>query len=81
MQNAKHHCTIQIEKKKADPTAVKKKPKKEEVKLLDPKRSSQIDIGLVRFKMSHAAISDAIVTMDKMVLNPDVLGQPLSPSL
>ena len=47
--------------------------KKEVVELIDSKRSYQVNIALARFKMSHAAIRDALLAMDDAVLDEDKL--------
>mmetsp|Transcript_33124 Transcript_33124/g.53858 ORF Transcript_33124/g.53858 Transcript_33124/m.53858 type:complete len:590 (+) Transcript_33124:121-1890(+) len=39
------------------------------IKLVDPKRSYNVDIGLNRFKLSHQQIKDAILAMNESVLN------------
>ena len=47
-------------------------PKKvEEIKLVDGKRSYNVDIGLSRFKLSHLEIKNAILLMDETVLDVD----------
>ena len=47
--------------------------KKEVVELIDGKRSYQCNIALARFKMTHAAIRDALLAMDDKVLDDDKL--------
>lgn len=51
------------------------KKKKEEVKLIDPKRAYGIDIVLCRFKMSHTEIRNAIERFDESIMTPEVTGQ------
>jgi len=48
-----------------------KKPKPEVVELVDAKRSYNVNIALARFRMSNAALRDAIFAMDSTVLNED----------
>ena len=50
-----------------------KSNKKEVVELIDSKRSYQVNIALARFKMTHAAIRDALLAMDDKVLDEDKL--------
>jgi len=47
--------------------------KKEVIELIDGKRSYQCNIALARFKMTHAAIRDALLAMDDKVLDEDKL--------
>ena len=50
-----------------------KSNKKEVIELIDGKRSYQCNIALARFKMTHAAIRDALLAMDDKVLDEDKL--------
>jgi diaphanous 1 len=47
--------------------------KKEVIELIDPKRSYAINIALARFRMSHAAIRDALFSMDEKSLDEEKL--------
>ena len=53
--------------------AAGKSHKKEVIELIDGKRSYQCNIALARFKMTHAAIRDALLAMDDKVLDEDKL--------
>ena len=45
--------------------------KKEEVALIDPKRSYAVNIALARFKMPYASIRDALLTLDEKALDEE----------
>ena len=48
-----------------------KPEKKQEVTLLDPKRSNNINIVLARFRKTNEAIRDAVMALDETVLNEE----------
>jgi len=54
-----------------EPKTESQKPKV--VNLIDGKRSYNIDIALARFRMSHEAIRDALITLDACLLSEDKL--------
>jgi len=51
----------------------KKKPEKQVVQLIEPKRSYNINIALARFRMTHNAIRDAMLAMDEKALDMDLV--------
>jgi len=57
--------------KGAEGSADEEKKKKQVIELIDSKRSYNINIALARFRMTHAAIRDAILAMDEIVLGED----------
>jgi hypothetical protein len=62
--------------KKKDKEQVKEPSKKQEVvKLIDDKRSYNIDLSLARFKIQAEHIRDAIFAMDEQLLNSERLPQ------
>lgn len=48
-----------------------KDAKPRQIELIEQKRSYNINIAMARFKMTNAAVRDALLAMDDSVLNPD----------
>lgn len=64
--------------KKKDKEQVKEQSKKQEVvKLIEEKRSYNIDLSLARFRIQPEQIRDAILAMDEQILNAERLPQVL----
>eukprot|EP00475_Leptophrys_vorax_P031154 TRINITY_DN47114_c0_g1_i1.p1 TRINITY_DN47114_c0_g1~~TRINITY_DN47114_c0_g1_i1.p1 ORF type:complete len:1003 (-),score=309.79 TRINITY_DN47114_c0_g1_i1:101-3109(-) len=64
-----------VAKKKENPEAKEQKKKQEAIKLIDDKRSYNIDLSLARFKIQPEVIRDAILAMDEQLLNTERLPQ------
>eukprot|EP00475_Leptophrys_vorax_P028324 TRINITY_DN4091_c0_g1_i1.p1 TRINITY_DN4091_c0_g1~~TRINITY_DN4091_c0_g1_i1.p1 ORF type:complete len:986 (-),score=315.85 TRINITY_DN4091_c0_g1_i1:34-2922(-) len=67
-------CQPVVKKKQAEEEKEAKK-KQEVVKLIDDKRSYNIDLSLARFKIQPEIIRDAILAMDEQMLNNERLPQ------
>jgi hypothetical protein len=64
-----------VAKKKEKEEAKEQKKKQEAIKLIDDKRSYNIDLSLARFKILPEVIRDAILAMDEQLLNSERLPQ------
>jgi len=70
----KFSAKVAASRKPAGPDSVAKSKspeKKQEVTLLDPKRSYNINIVLARFRKTNEAIRDAVMALDETVLNEE----------
>lgn len=67
---AKPAPRVAVTDKKA-PAAAPAVEKKQQISLIDAKRAYNISIALARFRMSHAAIRDAVLACDEKVLDED----------